>query len=138
MIGHDGHFISGLETRNGVTRGAMDLGVKWIQTTATIDQKQNRKRQTVLAKVCDLLLRSVFHEHEVFLLQSAEHPRGILLQDQRVDRHEIDINLDDFRGAIRRRDKLAAVCWERGRLARINCSWARLRHHPQRQKEEEK
>src|SRR5258708_23370487 len=93
----------------------MDWSVKGIQTTASVDQKQNRERQTVLTKVRDLLLSSIFAQHEIFFLQSAHHPGGVLLQHQRIDSDKIDVNLDDIVRLVAREHT------RRGRVVRILC-----------------
>ena len=43
-----------------------------------------------------LLLRAVFIKQEILLLQSANDPCSVLLQDERVDGDEVNINLDYF------------------------------------------
>ena len=44
----------------------------------------------------DLLLRSIFVKQKIFFLQTADDTRGVLLQHQRVNSHQIDVNLYDF------------------------------------------
>src|SRR3979409_2328513 len=94
----------------------------------------------------DLLLRAVFEEHEIFFLQPTHYACGILLQHQRIDGDEIDINLDD----IRRRERRHPVCitWIRAYFVRVlgiclstsavraYSSLARLARDPQREEEE--
>ena len=72
------------------------LFAKRIETTASIDQQQHRKRQAVLTEVRDFLLRSIFVEQEIFFLQTTDDARSVLLQHQRVNRHQIDVDLYDF------------------------------------------
>src|SRR2546423_10752547 len=90
------NFVRRLQTLDCFTRSAMDLFAKWIQTAAAIDQKQDRQRQAVLTEVSYLLLRAILIKQEILLLQSANNPCCVLLQDERVDRNEININLYDF------------------------------------------
>src|SRR2546429_9282636 len=94
VISHHGYFIRRLQTFDCFTRSAMDLVAKWIQTAAPINQKQDRQRQTVLTEVSYLLLRAIFIEQKILLLQSANDARRVLLQDERVDGDEVNINLD--------------------------------------------
>ena len=56
----------------------------------------------------DLLFRSIFVKQEIFLVQTADNARGVLLQDQRVNCHQIDVYLDDL-GRCRDRGRLACV-----------------------------
>ncbi len=114
---------------------------KRIETTATIDQQKHRQRQSVLTKVRDLLFRAIFEKQEVFFLQTAHHARSFLLQHQRIDGDEIDVNLDDV--CPRQRGHL--VC---ARLVRVrtclrsvvcpNSPLARLARHQERQEKEAK
>src|SRR2546425_11267936 len=51
----------------------------------------------------NLLLDAVLVQLEVFSLQSTNYTRSILLQNQRINSHQIDIDLDYFRFARQRR-----------------------------------
>jgi hypothetical protein len=62
-----------------------------------IDSHHHRERQLILAEVGDLLFDSIFVKQEVFFVQTADDARSLLLQHQRIDFDEIDIDLDDIR-----------------------------------------
>jgi hypothetical protein len=53
--------------------------------------------QTILAEVGDLLFDPIFVKQEIFFVQTADDARSVLLQHQRIDFDEIDIDLDHFR-----------------------------------------
>src|ERR1700738_2747431 len=113
----------------------MHLGAEWIETAAAIDQQKDGEWQTVLAEVGDLLLRSVFVKNKIFLFQSTHHARGGFLKHQRVDRDQIDINLDDFFSWARRNYPRIIRVGLSGRV-RAYPSVPRLRHDLQRKEEE--
>ena len=62
-----------------------------------IDSQHHRERQLILAEMGDLLFGSIFVKQEVFFVQTADDARSVLLQHQRIDFDEIDIDLDDIR-----------------------------------------
>src|SRR5689334_13404853 len=102
MIGHYGDFISQLQAFDGLARRAMHLVAEWIETTATINEKQDRERQTVLTEVSDFLSGSVLINLKVLLIQAADNSRGLLFKYQRVHSHQVDVNLDDLSLALGR------------------------------------
>ena len=59
MVSHHRDLIYELKTIESFTRGMVHLVTVWIETAAAIDEQQHGERQTVLAKVRDLLFRAV-------------------------------------------------------------------------------
>ena len=103
---------------DGFTCGAVHLVTVWIKTRAAIDDQDHRKRQLVLAKVSDLLLRSIFVNQEIFFLQAPDDARGILLQHQRIDFDQINIHLN-YVGALWERRNSARIVFIVGRAIRV-------------------
>src|ERR1043166_5280733 len=97
VISHHSDFIGQLQTLDGLTRRAMHLFTERIETAASINEKQDRKRQTVLTEMSDLLFCAVFINLKVFLIQAAYDSRGFLFEYQRVDSHQVDVDLNDLR-----------------------------------------
>jgi hypothetical protein len=99
--GHHRDLIHRFETIDRFTGGAMCLVAPHIERMRTsrpsIDSDQHRERQLILAEVCDLLFDSIFVKQEISFLQTADDARSVLLQHQRIDFDEIDIDLNDVR-----------------------------------------
>ena len=49
-----------------------------------------------MAEVSDLLFDPIFVKQEIFFVQTPDDARSVLLQHQRIDFDEIDIDLHDF------------------------------------------
>jgi hypothetical protein len=77
-----------------VRRGA--LITKGIKTSAAVNDNQNRERQAVFAKVCDLLPGAIFVNEEVFAFQSADRLGGLLFKDQGIHLNQVNVDLDYF------------------------------------------
>src|SRR5437764_12239994 len=93
VISHYRDLIDWFQSGDSFHRGVMHLVAKWIETAASINQQQNRKGQAVLTKVRDLLFGSIFVKQKIFLLQPSDDARSILLQNQSVNGHQIDVYL---------------------------------------------
>src|ERR1044072_2468259 len=96
VISHYGDFISQLQTLDGFTRGPMHLVAKRIETAAPIYEKQDGQRQAVLTEIADRLFGSVFINLKVIPGESTDDSRSLLFEHQRIDGHQINVDLEDF------------------------------------------
>src|SRR5260370_20891045 len=69
VVSHHRDLIHEFQTIDSFTRRTVHLVTVRIKTAAAIDEQHHRERQTVLAKVRDLLFRAVFVNEEVFSVQ---------------------------------------------------------------------
>src|SRR5512133_1804940 len=83
-----------------------------IKTTSTIDEQQHRKRQAILTKMRNRLLDAVLRKREIIFCQIADYPRGLFVEHQRINGHQIDVNFDGLvRCSGRIRSRGASSSW---------------------------
>src|ERR1044072_2872605 len=121
MVGHHGHLVRGLETCDRFRGRALHRLAERVEAAATVDEKQDGERQTVLAEVRNLLRHAILHQREVFALEIADDAPRLLLKDERVENDKVNVGLDDLLFADRYR-RLFRVDDARARLWRW-CLW---------------
>src|SRR6185436_8796962 len=95
VVSHDRDLIHEFQPIDGFTRRPVHLVTVRIKTAAAIDEQHHRERQTVLAKVRDLLFGSVFVKQEIFQVQTTDNAGGLFLHHQRINLNQVGVDLDD-------------------------------------------